>query len=734
MHWNCAPYKRYVPYKEIVAYGVGGMGCTYISQFTSFSLSATSFLVGSAIGITPMHLQIMGILSTILGFFLTMARSYIIDNAHSKKGKFRPYLLYMGLPSFLLTLIFVWLPYEHMQYFSKVIAVFICYNLIQVVSPFFTDAYSNLAYIMSPDSQERTEIISISQIIMSIAPTISNLVIPFLATTFTGGLNRIQTYRTIYPAFALLGLVLAYPAYGGTKECIVQARTHIANIKFFDAIRSVSKNKYFWITSLAGWLGFLEGAAGSIFAWTFVYAYPEKQSLYGVFNTLVGNAALWSMMLAPFLIRKIGKRNLQIACNLANVVFYLAMYPVFHNIWLLTLIVYLNFFVNNFSAIYNPSINADIRDYQQYLTGERIDGMFGTVGLIGSVIGIFTGLVLPAIYEHLGLKENYDVLYNDDIRNNLFRALIIASVIGSILNVIPYFFYDMTEQKHDEMVKVLRIRALFEDYGNGVLTDEDLADTIDLIQESNALYGQKPTPLSKEVILAAKALPKRTKKERMERRHAVKSAKKEYSAIKQRNLQIASSYIVMQEMGKFSTPAVRAQVRRAEEVASLGLSGLAQVDFDILKQAKALPQGNKEEKQIRKDAIQWAKRRISSAKLTQKFYPDGPEEPAPQILADAQAMPTGTVKERILQQKAIRRYVNLTSRYRRAAEPYLLAVKLLKQKENYQHYDEIQARYEQARARADEKRRLEQEEAARLAAIRKEELERLKAERGKKKK
>ena len=31
----------------------------------------------------------------------------------------------------------------------------------------------------------------------------------------------------------------------------------------------------------------------------------------------------------------------------------------------------------------NPSIQGDIRDYQQYTTGERIDGMFAAVGLIG---------------------------------------------------------------------------------------------------------------------------------------------------------------------------------------------------------------------------------------------------------------------------------------------------------------------------------------------------------------
>ena len=65
-------------YKEIIAYGVGGMGVQFVMFFCSLiALSATSFLVGNTIGIKPMHLQYMAVASTIIGFGITIGRSYI---------------------------------------------------------------------------------------------------------------------------------------------------------------------------------------------------------------------------------------------------------------------------------------------------------------------------------------------------------------------------------------------------------------------------------------------------------------------------------------------------------------------------------------------------------------------------------------------------------------------------------------------------------------------------------
>ena len=509
---------KYVSYKEIIAYGVGGMGVQFVMFFCSLiALSATSFLVGNTIGIKPMHLQYMAVASTIIGFGITIGRSYIIDSARFKSGKFRPWLAITGIPTVIIAVVFVWLPYETMSYMQKVIAVFLCYNLLQCFYPFFQQAYTDLANVISPNSHERTDIVSVSSIIYSMAPSLTGLFVPMLST-LTGGLNSITTYRIIHPLVAVVGLLLSYVAYAGTRERIIVAESHVTQFKFSDAFRAVAKNKYFWITSLAGWLGFLEGAVDVIVGWTFIYAYPDRMGLYGVATTLIGNAALWAMLICPIAIRVLGKRNLLIWCNVTNVVLIGLLYPLYNNIPALIILYYLNRFVNSFAIVYTPGINADMRDYQQYFTGERIDGMFGAVGIIGSFIGMFTGMVLPTIYQMLGLEDNYDVLEVASFREDMFDVLIVAAVIGAALNFVPYIFYDLTETKQRGRVKVLKIRAMFEDYGNGILRDESIVEAIDIIDEANLLYKDRALMTTKDDITRPRGYPQELPRRKSSRR------------------------------------------------------------------------------------------------------------------------------------------------------------------------------------------------------------------------
>lgn len=129
----------------------------------------------------------------------------------------------MGIPTVLASVLFVWMPYEQMSYTGKVITVELCYLLINCFNPFFTEAFHMLIQVMSPHTEERTDIMSVGQIIFSFAPTVTNMVIPALAP-LTGGLNNITTYRIIYPAFTVFGLVLTRFIYSGTRERIIYAK------------------------------------------------------------------------------------------------------------------------------------------------------------------------------------------------------------------------------------------------------------------------------------------------------------------------------------------------------------------------------------------------------------------------------------------------------------------------------------------------------------------------------
>lgn len=782
-YWKTPPLGKYMNFKEIASLAGGGIGVKFIiTCISAVLLSATNVFVGNTIGIEPMNMYFIYILAVIISFPLTMLRAYIIDNARNRKGKYRPYILTMGLPTIVLAIGYFWMPYEKMGSQMMKCAVVLLFNIgFQFFYNFLYDAYDNYIVVLSPNTQERANVSSIKSVTDSLAPTITNAIIPLLATSIIGtnNLNDIRLYRYIWPPILILGFLLSVIVYVNTEEKIVQAKTHVVQIKFIDAIRAVAKNKYFWVISLAGWLGFLEGAYGSILNWLYSYQHACTGGEYSLIVTIYGNASLWGMLLAPLSIKKLGKKNTLILTNALNIVFIAAIYPVVKYadisvmIWLVMICLWFNALVGSFAHILTPSLNGDIRDYQQYITGERIDGMFAAVGLIGSVITMVTSSVLPAIYEKVGFNETklaqllpeivaqegelldptnvYNVLYHKETFISIFGVLIAVSILGAAMNVIPYFFYDLSEVKQQGMIKVLKIRALFEDYGNGILKDKDLVEAIEIIREANELDGAQPKNI-KEYKAAKKHASGKEEK---------KAAKKAYKEALQFNKNLEISKFVIDEMNRFNTSFGKRQLDDARKAAHAGYEAIYGYDKSELAAAKALPKSTPEEKEYRKDAVSRARDFIDAQKAAAKYYSNNivefdiavfeklfakedeldetleatykklykarDEKDKDEIARYMQQVKDIKAQQKLLE-KEIKKATNDNSVYNRAARPVIKAKKLITQSENYAKFDEIAAMYDEAKARHEKAQAEAAAEAARIAAEEKAYGEKLRAE------
>ncbi len=689
-YWDTPAEGNYVPYKEVVQIGAAGFGVHWTSTLANtIGLSASNFLVGASIGLQPMDLQIMLIIANIVGMPIAFFRGWFFDNHKMKGGKFIPVMIRTPIPIVLISTIFVWLPYENWAYNTKVVVVWFMYMILQFFTCLYGDAWGFFQQVVTPNSQERANVMSIFQILYSLAPTITSFVIPTIAG-LTFGLDNIWTYRIIYPAFTVVGLVILLTFFPKLKERIVLPKSRVEYVSIIDSLREVAKNKYFWIINSALWVGFLEGAYGVILQWSFHYAYGgEKAPLLGLANTIIGNAALWSMMLAPLMIKWLGKRNLLILHNLINVVLMICLMPVYENLFLVCVVFYINSFVNTFANIYMANINADMRDYHQWKTGVRVDGLFGPLGLIGTVIGFGTGLVIPAIYEHMGLKDDYSVLYNDTMRNSLFDVLIICSIIGAMLNLIPYLFYDLTEAKHRGYVNVLKIRAMFEDYGNGDLDDAQLIDAMKIIEATKGDMNKKTVDKS------ALKLARKSKNKDL-----IKEEKAKIRDIKNHNKLIESLPIVVDELNKFNTERYTVQLKYARETVKNGEVYLYSNWKAEKKLAKKLPHKTKTEKIIRSDAKKLAREKKKSAKLLAKYGYDNLVIPNNEIREEIQNRETNTMAERIKAKKDLKTYTKGVSVYHRITKPYNDAKNLIIQAENYTHLAEIEALYESVKAKA----------------------------------
>ena len=669
-YWNVPPKGKNIPYKEVAALSGAGFGVHWTTLLAStIGLSASNFLVGASIGLRPMDLQIMLTVANLIGIPIGIFRSWYYDNHHIPGGKFLPFIKRTGFPIVLISMIFVWLPYEYFNYITKAVVVWLMYFLLSQFLSFYSESYNYFQQIFSPDAQERATVMSISQVIYSMAPTLTGLFIPMLAG-WTWGLNNIWTYRVIYPIFTIIGLIISVIFFRQVKERLILPKKKPEPVRMLDAIREVAKNKYYWIIQSASWVVFLESGYGVVLGWTFVYAFNgEYESYLGLANTVIGNAALWSMLLAPLAIKLMGKRNLLITANSINVVVLLILYFVYRNIILVCVLWYFNSFINTFWNIVQHQINADMRDYHQWKTGVRVDGLFGPLGMIGTVIGFFTGMVYPAIYEKMGLLEDYNVLYDDTIRNNLFEVLILCSALGALLNLIPFCFYDLTENKHRAYVGVLKIRAMFENHSLGVLEDDELSDAMEIIHEAKAHFG-------KEKIKADKSLSKEEKK-----------------ALKETNLAIERAEIIMQDLSKFSGKAGLARLSQAKTDYANGMMYFYENADEEMKTARNLPKSTAAEKEIRSDAIKNARIKKESASLIRKYGIDNIVRPDDSVKEELQNRETNGFAENMKVRKELRAYIKAVSIYERAIKPYTNAKNLIEQAENYTHYDELEERY-----------------------------------------
>ncbi len=794
LYWNIPKKGKYITFKEIAAYCGGGIGAYALTMIgNACILSTNNTLLSSTLGINPTDMYIMYVIAVLANIPLTGIRANIIDNTRNKAGKYRPYIVTMAIPTAIICLATVWFPYDKLSlivgegmifgetraYVAKCALIMLFNFLLHFCFYFFYDSYENLIHVLSPNSQERAEVASIKSVVYSFAPTVVNLFTPIIAKNiFHTNTTDIRVYRLLYPILTVLGILLCIVVYKHTEEKIVQAKSHVVHIKFSDALRAVAKNKYFWIISLASWIGFLESAYSNILAWLYNYGGACNGNEYGLIVTVYGNASLWGMILAPFCIKRWGKKAVLIVTNLFNVLFILMMYPFLSEIkngtiWLVMGCLYMNALVGSFARILNPSIQADIRDYQQYKTGERIDGMFSAVTTIGTVIALVTSSVLPYIYEKGGITKTnaaavtsnptilsrvlgdgktvgqiladqlangqdnytnaYSALYDPDILLSLLKVLVLVAAFGAFMNVLPFFAYDFNEIKQKSVVRVLKVRALFEDYGNGITNDSALVEGIDIIRNAREMAVAEP-----------KAVDKKTYKAALKNSKDKKATKKAYKADLAFNDEITISKFVCDELDKFSSPMVQRQVADCNAIYAAGLQGLMNADIHELraelKAARALSKNNAGEKEYRTFAIDMAKNKIASYKTIKKYYKDAVEIEKPDFKvlegyydreeqidetikalyieekkatkerrAEIKATVKKLSKEKSALKKAISAEMDKHANYNRIAKPVIVAEKLVKQRENYTHLDDIAEKYEEA------KKRSEEELAARMA-------------------
>lgn len=472
-HWKKPNEGKYVSYSEIAAFSVGGIGVKTVNSMPGWiNMSAACLLIGSVYKLSPSNILILFIISNIISILKTPIVSLLVDNTHTKMGKFRPYLLWAGIPCLIGVIGMTWfIPLEGSN-ITKMVLIAIFYNILIIGQHIYNNAYMGISQVISPDSGERSAIMSISEFIANLGPSIVAFILPVFAEIFFGkdGLLDIRAYRILLPAFAGFGFALGLVVMFKTRERVIPVQTNEdekeEKIGFVEGMKVIGASRDFWVICVGKFFDGCRGTIGLLMGWICLYQL-QSSAMNGILPTITSTAFIPGMLLAPFLINKLGYKKFGLASFGLNAIAAAIMVLTFkQSIVFFVLSLYLFNFASGPQYILQTSLTADALDEQQLRTSKRVEGFAQNIQLMISVIGsIFSTAILTLVYETFGLAAgadgltNYDVLYDTAVREPIITWSIIIALVASVISAVPFLWCKMTKAKHEKIIEELKERS-----------------------------------------------------------------------------------------------------------------------------------------------------------------------------------------------------------------------------------------------------------------------------------
>jgi len=272
-NWRTSTKDReYLGYKEILSYSFGSGGVNGLGSLVVYtSLTSSTILIGSLYQLSPFIMYLMMSFLTLINLIKTPILSTIMDNTKGKRGKFKPYLIWMGIPTMILVslLPFVplsWIDIPVMTIFSEPLnlaglAIFIIHVLLSITWPALMVTNGGMGQIITPNTLERAKLFSFHQIFANLWPSIITIGFPILSIiTINGaptGQESILSYRVWFPIFAVIGFFSSLIMYFNCEERIIVEKEYKPKVKFRHGVKSLGSNKYFWIFTISAIFFFL---------------------------------------------------------------------------------------------------------------------------------------------------------------------------------------------------------------------------------------------------------------------------------------------------------------------------------------------------------------------------------------------------------------------------------------------------------------------------------------------
>lgn len=384
-----------------------------------------------------------------------------------KFGRYK-YSLYANyLPKGVMIVLLGWLPFYN-TIGSVVTRVWVANLLFALYNVFpFDNKLEECAQNVSPDPKERIWVrtfpIKLSHLIWNIVDILIPVIIGFCKDEWAD----IAIFKYIIPAIYISFGAMTLVAATRVKERIPQPPLDKkVNISFWDGISGVMYNRYKWIKTIVDLLDSLGNGMLAFTTILYLYTFRLSGLIYSLIVTLVSFCGTPPDFFTPYFRKHFSFKQVMIFYQLvravSNTVIVLSYIFFGDNLVLCGTLSIIALMVAEVCSTVPKSINTDmeiqIKDYQMYLSGERLESFSGIFGWFTGPITSLVGLIIPVLLLKFGFNSNWDVLFIDESRIKIIVVPIIIDIIGYLLMTIPYFFWDYDDTKQNKVIQVLKRR------------------------------------------------------------------------------------------------------------------------------------------------------------------------------------------------------------------------------------------------------------------------------------
>lgn len=423
----------------------------------------------------PVYQMILGVNPTMLGFVLALPRLWDAfidplvgnwsDNARTRFGRRRPFIA-VGAITMALAYGLIWMVSPDWSEKTKLgwllgtsVIFYTCYA-------FFSVPYQSLTYEMSPDYDERTQVMGHTSFWYKTGELFYQWMIPLAQLSiFVTPIFGVKIVNWIV-GIVVLGVVGLIPAIWGRERYFrrAAAQSHVA---FWPALTAALSNKSVGILMVLTALKLIANMFGSSMDYYllvyYVYGGDMKEGSWwkGINSTAYAIVGIASIPLLAWMCRRYGKKNTVIAIYclviLAGIGKWFIYTPGIG--WLLLLDPILSGPILVAITMVLPSMMADACDEDELEHGQRREGVFGAVFIWIQKVGVAIAF-LGAGYalDRVG----FDVKLGGHQSPETFfwmRALLAgATSLTAVLAMIVAFFYPITRGRAAETRRQLEAR------------------------------------------------------------------------------------------------------------------------------------------------------------------------------------------------------------------------------------------------------------------------------------